>query len=289
MALKKIIALTLIFALCISCLAGCARKGEISTENPPDISDQAPAFVEKEDLYLYIRDNIVYVNEYTEMPITVLYGDQVTGPIEIRDDRGQTLATLENDGSGRIETILKMTASQERVGYLSAVCGEIQSTQATFYVQPHVTDEMMESTMDTGMQLLEHLDTCGIDDPYSRETLDIVVEWLNANESVTDVVDTGSGILYTTTAGLACGYGFGNISKDAAGSAYENATESVEMDTEFSELEDVYNAWLENEDVRGKFVKSDVAITNRNILSLTLDTYEDLFANVAVTFDYTGK
>lgn len=215
----------------------------------------APDFVGDRALYLYIRDDIVHVGKTTNMEIVVLCGADVTQDICIYDEKGSLRRTIPNRGGGRYEDYVQIYSSEACVGALCARAGEVESAPAAYYVQPQVTQEMVDRLDQAGCGLVDYIRSCGYADPWSDEALDAAAAWLEGNAEIQSVARSEDGLFFFTRDNLAGAFGF-------------DADTAADGAAGFSAADEVFEDWQAGESVADAFLESGLAPTSDHMLVL---------------------
>lgn len=281
--MRRWLALLLAFVMVI--LTGCSgsKKQEepvpaattAATEAPaptPEATEipaatEAPAFVEDESLILYIKDSMLDVGGDGTLEVSVLCGDGVKDNIDVMDDAGTVLHTIENTSGGkRYEISVEVPTETERVGTLSARTGRAESTPRKFYVYPEVTEEMVARLDEAGANMLEYVASCDFEDTHCDDAYRQVADWLNQQDYIDYAEVNGDGVLFRTTDGLMGGYGY-HPTEGYLGSAGEDSEPVAEADYGiFADPERVFEDWLNGKKSSADLLESQIPITNNNYL-----------------------
>lgn len=208
----------------------------------------------QDPLILFADRHEFQAGEPGTMALTVLCEEDVSEAVTITDDQGQTMAVLENDGSGRLETTIQIDGKTARYGQLTASSGETVSAPISFYVVPEITDDMGERFLSVCVDLGERAQQAGFEDPFSEDALETVAGWLREDERVQTVRTAGSGLLFATTDGLIGSYGMNRKSPNAFG--YVDPEEAFTDDQGGKAMDSVY-------------LSSEIPRTNTGILHLS--------------------
>ncbi len=249
-----------------------ATEAPVPTPEATEIpaATEAPAFVEDESLILYIKDNMLDVGGDGTLEVSVLCGDGVKDNIDVVDDAGTVLHTIENTSGGkRYEFSVEVPTETEHVGTLSARTDSAESTPRKFYVYPEVTEEMVARLDEAGANMLEYVASCDFEDRYSEEAFRQVADWLNQQDYIAEAKVNGGGVLFRTDDGLVGGYGY-ETQNDGYLSAGGRRVDSDE-ELGFSDPSETFEKWLVGDDLEDIFLKSDVVPTNNNYLVLASD------------------
>lgn len=251
----------LIQAIFQSCFGGKNKSAQAPEGNQGaddiqemEASEKVPSFVKDSDLFLYLAKSDFLIGEQGDLSFTVLYGSEITEPITISDETGALICTLENDGCGVAKGTAPVFEESPRFGALTAQAGGHKSDAAHFYIQPKVTDEMMDRLFQVGDDLSSIMETAGYEDPYSEDAFAFVQQVLTDHPDVAFVGENNGILLFETTDHLAGCYG---LSAD-----YENDL----VFGGFSDISTNFEDWQEGVSVADRVVASGGPATNSQYL-----------------------
>ncbi|MDO5350385.1 MAG: hypothetical protein Q4E86_10620, partial [Lachnospiraceae bacterium] len=248
--------------------------------------EEAPSFVAASDLFLYLLESDFFIGQQGELSFTVLYGSEITGPITITDETGALLCTLENDGSGMVLGTCPIFGENPRSGALTASSGAWESDAAHFYVQPEITDEMMDRLFQVGEDVSSAIETAGYEDPYSEAAFAFVQDTLEEHPDVAFVGTNNDVLLFETTDHLAGCYG---LSAD-----YENQLTFGG----FSDINSAFEEWINGDFVSDQVISSGAPSTNSRylftspftgdrLIDVAAPMYSEMMENLAERVDGT--
>lgn len=245
-------------------LSGCDSLQLPQKNKNTPAATEAPAFVEDKDLHLYLKESVFFLGEQAQFEMTVLAGEALTGDIVVQNQDGKIIAAIKNDGSGVLHATARVDTSAIISGSLTAAAGSVTSRSVLYNVQPEVTPAMMSTLMDTAEDVAGVAGNAGIEDLYSEEAFTAVQAYLEKDPRVRQVRRGTDGMYYLTQDGLLGFYGE-TQSADFAGAPIS-----------FEEPVDVFESWLNEEDVSGSFLESMTPITNDRVLFMTPEYSIDL-------------
>lgn len=195
------------------------------------------------------------VGENEETQVTVYCEEGLADSVSVMDNWDQELATIETDGSGVYHVTLSIYEEEARIGSLRAVAGDEESREVPFYVQPEVTEEMMETLLETAEDLVAYVRKRG-QEYYDEAGLQAAADWLAADSRVASVEVYQDGVIYLTRDGLAGSYGMGRYEEGYLGKAKQ------------SSLSKAYADYTAGEDLSDTYLTSRLTLTNTRLVRL---------------------
>lgn len=232
------------------------KKESETTLAEEDFEEELPS-QGSEDLILMLEDNQFWIGEESEGNAVLWCSDSITGEVSLTDENGEEVASVNIEGAGSYTVPFSVNTQTERVGSLYASQGDSKSNSVSFYVQPHVTEDMMLALIDVAENLDAYAKSLETEDYYSEENIQKVKIWLEENEKVGAVLSGDGYILYMTTDGMAGSYGLGQYEEGYLGKK--------------TSIESAVAAYKDNQDLSDYFVESKMTMTNNKTVLMIPD------------------
>lgn len=213
--------------------------------------------------------------------VTVHYGSSVQGNMDIRDAAGNTVGTVQNDGSGIGEARIRINTASDAVIDLTAVSGSVSSNAVTCYVHPQITQEMVRRLAEVAGDMADYIDAQNFAEPFGQEALQKVADHLRADSRVKSVRQLSDCVFYYTVDSLVGAYSMDESQEEGTicfGSAGANAANSGDYQTrrfaagvaagEYNDPDEAFAAFLWGADTSLRTLESQVSMTNNKIISL---------------------
>lgn len=245
-----LIALVLVVAIAAMIVVRFVRGGDGSDEDR---------------IVLLLDRNSFSIGEDAVVHATIRLPFEVKNKLQILDENGDVLydyssgeSDISQSGENEyiLQTELKLESDEARVGLLRAVCGRNESRSMTYYIEPEVTEEMLQRLSGTAESLGEFSETLPSDSYYSNESLEKVLAHLKGDPNVADAQINNGAVIYQTVDGLTGSYGLGYSREGCAGA--ETAT-----------LEEAWEIEEKGGDNSYRFVHSLMTMTNSRIMKLS--------------------
>lgn len=230
------------------------QKEAETTLAEEDFEEELPS-QGSEDLILMLEDNQFWLGEESGGNAVLWCSDSITGKVSITDENGEELTSVNVEEPGSYTVPFSVDTQIERVGSLYASQGDSKSNSVSFYVQPHVTEDMMLALIDVAEDLDAYAKSLGTEDYYSEENIQKVKTWLEENEKVGAVLSGDGYILYMTTDGMAGSYGLGQYEEGYLGKK--------------TSIESAVAAYKDNQNLSDYFVESKMTMTNNKTILLS--------------------
>lgn len=227
--------------------AGGSKDGGIQMAS----EEAAPA---ASSLVLYLDKTDFIVGEKRTLTLTAVCDETITEPVTVVDERGETLCTMIDDGTGTFMGQVEVMEETERIGTLTAKSGDVTSMSKKFYVHPQVTEEMMENLLFASGDLGAFVMDKNYEDPYSEEALGEVKAWLESNDQIIAVEENSGVLIFETQDHLLGSYGLSQWEENTFG---------------FSEPSQAFSDYEDKADLSDTYILSGIPITNTKMLHLS--------------------
>lgn len=176
-----------------------------------------------------------YSNEDGEFTLTVsVPEEEASGTVTVTDDSGNALVTAdasemrEEGGRLLLEKTLSIDTSVNGTTHLKAAMGEHDSCELTLYVNPHVTDEQMDTLVDVDADLAEYMEENSESiGENADEKLSAAEEFLKNDGRIAAASVDGTVVYYQTTDSLIGAYDVEPLDTSVDGSG-ETPAENTE-------------------------------------------------------------
>lgn len=218
-----------------------------------------PGAGEAELFTLLIDETDFITGEENEAMLTVLYTAGLEGDFTVLDENGEAVCEIANDGSGRGMATVSVPSNEDSCLRFRAVLEDRESNWVTCYVHPEITAEMVQRLAQVSSDLGEFAEGQQFVDPLGAEALKAVKEYLLSDSRVAAAWENDGAVLYATIDSLMGSYGMG--------AAWNS--QSTSFGGSFADQEETYLAYMEDEDVSGRTLKSNETLTNKKFLYLS--------------------
>lgn len=218
--------------------------------------------------------------------VTVRYDDSIQDEINILDEKGNSLVTIRNDGSGTGEAKIRIDTATDSVFELTAVCGTVNSNSVTCYVHPEITMEMVHRLADVAGDMAEFIDAQNFSEPFGAEAIQTVADYLRRDSRVKTVKQGKNCLLYYTVDSLVGAYSAGECeqqdTKNCFGSGVTTVGQSEAALNHFSDYssaarmlrnaysdpDETFEEFLQGGDTSYRTLNSKSTMTNNKVISM---------------------